>query len=100
MNFSGKLNSQPKHMEIYPVNGVTVIKWRPIEPPPEEDRYVLLRFDDLVLGEIAIERAAYNQGKFEIRAESGQWIEIPAKQIRGWSYPIFEPLPESSPSES
>lgn len=94
MKFFDKPDSRPEHMELYPLNGVTVIKWRPLNPPPEEDRYVLLRFDDLALGEIVIERAAYNQGKFEIKAESGQWIEIPAKQIRGWAYPIFEPIPE------
>ena len=89
------MKNKPGHKGISPVNGITVIKWRPIVPPPEEDCYVLLRFDDLELGETAIGTAAYNQGKFEVKAEDGQWIKIPAQQIRGWAYPIFEPIPEN-----
>ena len=93
-------DSRPERMGVHPVNGVTIIKWRPLTPPPEEDCYVLLRYDDLALGEIVIERASYNQGQFEIRAEDSRWIEIPIKRIRGWAYPIFEPIPENNPPGS
>ena len=81
--------------ERYPVAGTTVIHWRPLSPPPEEDRYVLLRFDDPALGEIVIETAAYSRGKFEVRGEDGGWMVIPAARIRGWAYPVFEPIPQN-----
>lgn len=100
MNLPWKPDDRAERMGIYPVNGMTVIKWRPIDPPPGEDRYVLLRFDDLTLNEIVIEKAAYNQGKFEVRAEGGQWIEIPPECIRGWAYPIFDPILENDPPDS
>lgn len=85
-----------RESELYPITGTTIIHWRPLALPPEEDCYVLLRFDDPALGEIVMETAAYNRGKFEVRAEGGQWVEIPLARIRGWAYPLFEPIPKTS----
>ncbi len=43
-----------------------------------------------------METAAYNRGKFEVRTEGDRWVEIPRVRIRGWAYPIFEPIPKNS----
>ena len=77
---------------IESMDEITIIKWEPSSVQPMEEGQVLLRFDDIDAEETVIEPAVYSNGVFEQRAENGIWVEIPLEQVRGWVYPISEPI--------
>ena len=76
---------------IESMDEVTIIPWRSPDTPPENARYVLLKFYDPVMNEVAFDFFAYENGVYSHHTLDGEWITYPHHLILGWAYPISMP---------
>lgn len=68
---------------------ISVIRWKPIQEPPEECSYVLIQCLD-EYGKVVCEPAAYEQGEFSYIYSKGTWGNIRKELILGWYYYPFD----------
>ena len=76
---------------IQSMDEVTIIPWRSPDTPPEDARYVLVKFYDPFMDEIAFDFFAYENGVYSHHALDGAWVSYPKNLILGWAYPISMP---------
>ena len=76
-------------MKIPEPKKFTIIKWRPLEERPKEERHVLIQYIDTG-GELASEMAFYENGHFIYTYPDGAWGEINEGVMLGWSYLPFD----------
>lgn len=76
---------------IQSMDEVTIIPWRSPDTPPQDARYVLLKFYDPVMDEVAFDFFSYENGAYSHSAGDGTWLELSKNQILGWAYPISVP---------
>ena len=70
---------------------VTIIPWRSPDTPPQNARYVLLKFYDPVMDEISFDFFSYENGAYSHQIED-TCFELPKGHILGWAYPISTPM--------
>lgn len=75
---------------IQSMDEVTIIPWRSPDTPPQNSRYVLLKFYDPVMDEIAFDIFSYENGVYSHQV-GNTWFDLPKGHILGWAYPISEP---------
>ena len=73
---------------IQSMDEVTIIPWRSPDTPPQNARYVLLKFYDPVMDEVAFDFFAYENGVYSHQTLGGAWVTYPHHLILGWAYPI------------
>ena len=73
---------------IQSMDEVTIIPWRPPATPPRNCSYVLLKYYDSHLCEIAFDYFTYENGVYSCPLGDGNWIDLPSARILGWAYPI------------
>lgn len=76
---------------IQSMDEVTIIPWRSPGTPPQDARYVLLKFYDPVMDEIAFDFFSYENGVYSHQIGDGTWLDFPKDRILGWAYPISAP---------
>lgn len=76
---------------IQSMDEVTIIPWRPPDTPPQDARYVLLKFYDPAMDEIAFDFFSYENGVYSHQIGDGTWLDFPKDRILGWAYPISAP---------
>lgn len=76
---------------IQSMDEVTIIPWRSPDTPPEDARYVLLKFYDPVMDEVAFDLFSYENGVYSHQLGDGTWFDLAKSQILGWAYPISMP---------
>lgn len=73
---------------IQSMDEVTIIPWRSPDTPPQNARYVLLKFYDPVMDEIAFDIFSYEDGAYSHQLADGSWFDMEKSRILGWAYPI------------
>ena len=73
---------------IQSMDEVTIIPWRSPSTPPQNARYVLLKFYDPVMDEIAFDMFSYEDGAYSHQLADGSWFDMEKSRILGWAYPI------------
>lgn len=73
---------------IQSMDEVTIIPWRSPSTPPQNARYVLLKFYDPVMDEIAFDMFSYEDGAYSHQLADGSWFDMERNRILGWAYPI------------
>jgi len=76
---------------IESMDEVTIIPWRSPDTPPQNARYVLLKFYDPVMDEVAFGFFSYENGVYSHQQSDGTWFDLAKSQILGWAYPISTP---------
>ena len=76
---------------VQSMDEVTIIPWRPPGTLPQDARYVLLKFYDPVMDEIAFDFFSYENGVYSHQTGDGTWLDFPKERILGWAYPIRAP---------
>ncbi len=75
---------------IQSMDEVTIIPWRSPDTPPQDARYVLLKFYDPVMDEAAFDMFSYENGVYSHHTLDSTWVTCPHHLILGWAYPISE----------
>ena len=68
----------------------TVIQWTPPVIPPENARYILIRYFDEELEERTFGFGSFENGVYSLSGMDGSWRDLPKEHVLGWSYPIYE----------
>ena len=76
---------------IQSMDEVTIIPWHSPDTPPQDARYVLLKFYDPVMDEVAFDFFSYENGIYSHPLGDGTWFDLAKNQILGWAYPISTP---------
>ena len=76
---------------IQSMDEVTIIPWRSPDTPPQDARYVLLKFYDPVMDEVAFDMFSYENGTYSHRSGDGSWFDLERSRVLGWAYPISVP---------
>lgn len=76
---------------IQSMDEVTIIPWRSPDTPPQNARYVLLKFYDPVMDEISFDFFSYENGAYSHQI-GDTCFELPKGHILGWAYPISTPM--------
>ena len=76
---------------IQSMDEVTIIPWRSPGTPPQDGRYVLLKFYDPVMDEVAFDMFSYEGGVYSHQSGDGSWFHLEKGRVLGWAYPISEP---------
>lgn len=76
---------------IQSMDEVTIIPWRSPDTPPQNARYVLLKFYDPVMDEIAFDMFSYENGAYSHQQTDGSWFDMEKGRVLGWAYPISAP---------
>ena len=76
---------------IQSMDEVTIIPWRSPDTPPQNARYVFLKFYDPAMDEVTFDLFSYENGVYSHQVGDGSWLDLPRSRVLGWAYPISTP---------
>ena len=68
----------------------TTIRWNIRSVPPENARYILVRYFDAELEEYTFGFGSFENEIYSLSGLDGSWYDLETEDVFGWSYPIYE----------